>query len=120
MTPARQWLGSIAFTLYLFLSVPVYGTLVLPTLLLPRRVTYAAAVAWAKSVLFMLQWLCKLDYVVEGREHLPPRSSVVLMKHSSAWETLAQLVIFPRQTWVLKRELTWVPVFGWVLLALPA
>jgi 1-acyl-sn-glycerol-3-phosphate acyltransferase len=118
MTPARQWLGSIAFTLYLFLSVPVYGTLVLPTILLPRRVTYAAAVAWAKSVLFMLRWLCKLDYVVEGREHLPPRSSVVLMKHSSAWETLAQLAIFPRQTWVLKRELTWVPVFGWVLLAL--
>jgi 1-acyl-sn-glycerol-3-phosphate acyltransferase len=118
MNSARQWLGSIAFTLYLFVSVPVYGTLVLPTILLSRRVTYAAAVAWAKSVLFMLRWLCKLDYVVEGGEHLPPRSSVVLMKHSSAWETLAQLVIFPRQTWVLKRELTWVPVFGWVLLAL--
>jgi 1-acyl-sn-glycerol-3-phosphate acyltransferase len=118
VSSARQWLGSIAFTLYLFVSVPVYGTLVLPTILLPRRVTYAAAVAWAKSVLFMLRWLCKLDYVVEGREHLPQRSSVVLMKHSSAWETLAQLVIFPRQTWVLKRELTWVPVFGWVLLAL--
>ncbi len=66
----------------------------------------------------MLRWLCALDYVVEGREHLPARSTVVLMKHSSAWETLAQLCIFPRQTWVLKRELTWLPVFGWVLLAL--
>jgi 1-acyl-sn-glycerol-3-phosphate acyltransferase len=40
------------------------------------------------------------------------------MKHSSAWETLAQLRIFPRQTWVMKRELTWVPVLGWVLLLL--
>jgi 1-acyl-sn-glycerol-3-phosphate acyltransferase len=118
MSAVRQWLGSIAFTFYLFVSVPIYGVLVLPTLLLPRRLTYGAAVGWVKSVLFMLRWLCDLDYVVEGEEHLPARSSVVLMKHSSAWETLAQLCIFPRQTWVLKRELTWVPVFGWVLLAL--
>jgi 1-acyl-sn-glycerol-3-phosphate acyltransferase len=118
MTAVRQWLGSIVFTVYLFLSVPVYGVAVLPTLLLPRRVTYAAAVGWVKSVLFMLRWLCDLDYVVEGKEHLPARSAVVLMKHSSAWEALAQLCIFPRQTWVLKRELTWVPVFGWVLLRL--
>ena len=118
MTVARQWLGSAAFTLYLFLSVPVYGLLVLPTALLSRRVTYAAAAAWVGSVLFLLRWLCNLDHVVEGREHLPATSSVVLVKHSSAWETLAQFKIFPRQTWVMKRELTWVPVFGWVLLAL--
>jgi 1-acyl-sn-glycerol-3-phosphate acyltransferase len=118
MTAVARWLGSIAFTLYLFVSAPVYGVLVLPTLLLPRGVTYAAAVGWVRSVLFMLRWLCNLDYVVEGKEHLPARSAVVLMKHSSAWETLAQLCIFPRQTWVLKHELTWVPVFGWVVLAL--
>lgn len=118
MTPVRQWVGSIAFTLYLFVSVAIYGLLLLPTVLLPRRVTYAAAVKWVSSVLFMLRWLCRLDYVVEGREHLPAECAVVLMKHSSAWETLAQLRIFPRQTWVLKRELTWVPIFGWVLPAL--
>lgn len=116
----RQWLGSIAFTAYLFLSVPVYGLLVLPTVFLPRRVTYAGAVSWAAAALCMLRWLCRLDYVVEGREHLPAGRSIVLMKHSSAWETLAQLVIFPPQTWVLKRELMWIPVLGWVLLALRA
>jgi 1-acyl-sn-glycerol-3-phosphate acyltransferase len=115
MTVARQWLGSVAFTLYLFVSVAVYALFLLPTVLLPRRVTYAAAAAWARSVLFMLRWLCKLDYVVEGREHLPATTSVVLVKHSSAWETIAQLRIFPGQTWVLKRELIWIPVFGWVL-----
>lgn len=118
MRDARQWLGSTAFTLYLFLSVAIYGSAVLPTLLLPRRATYAAARGWASSVLFALRWLCRLDYVVEGTEHLPTTSSVVLMKHSSAWETIAQLRIFPRQTWVLKRELIWIPVFGWVLMKL--
>jgi 1-acyl-sn-glycerol-3-phosphate acyltransferase len=116
MTAARQWLGSVAFTLYLFLSVPVYGLLVLPSVVLPRRATFA----WARSVLFMLRWFCKLDYVVEGLEHLPATSSVVLVKHSSAWETIAQLLIFPGHTWVLKRELIWIPVLGWVLLKLKA
>ena len=37
------------------------------------------------------------------------------MKHSSAWETLAQIKMFPMQTWVLKRELLWMPMFGWAL-----
>jgi 1-acyl-sn-glycerol-3-phosphate acyltransferase len=110
-----QWIRSILFTLYLFVSVPIYGTLVLFTAVLPRRVTYACSVAWVDSVLWLLRVLCGLDYKVDGREHLPQGSCIVLVKHSSAWETLAQLRIFPRQTWVLKRELMWVPVLGWVL-----
>lgn len=111
----RQWIGSILFTLFLFVSVPFYGAVALLTAPLPRRYTYGVALAWVDSVLYLLRVLCRLDYVVEGREHLPKRSSVVLVKHSSAWETLAQLRIFPPQTWVLKRELVWVPVFGWVV-----
>jgi 1-acyl-sn-glycerol-3-phosphate acyltransferase len=118
MSDARQWLGSAAFTVCLFVWAPLYALLLVPTVVLPRRVLYAAAVGWAGSVLCLLRWLCRLDYVVEGREHLPATSSVVLVKHSSAWETIAQLRILPSQTWVLKRELTWIPVFGWVLLKL--
>jgi 1-acyl-sn-glycerol-3-phosphate acyltransferase len=111
----RQWLGSIAFTTYLFLSVPIYGTVALLSAVLPRAVTYGIARSWARTLLQLLHSLCGLDYIVEGREHLPSGSAVVLMKHSSAWETLAQIEIFPRQTWVLKRELMWIPIFGWVL-----
>lgn len=111
----RQRVGSILFTLYLFLSVPVYGAVALLTAPLPRRYTYGVAIAWVDSVLWLLRVLCRLEYRVEGREHLPARKGVVLLKHSSAWETIAQLKIFPPQTWVLKRELMWVPIFGWVL-----
>jgi 1-acyl-sn-glycerol-3-phosphate acyltransferase len=99
----------------MFISVPFYGAVALLTAPLPLRYTYAIAVFWVDSMLWLLRVLCRLDYVVEGREHLPARSSIVLLKHSSAWETLAQLKIFPHQTWVLKRELMWLPVFGWVL-----
>jgi 1-acyl-sn-glycerol-3-phosphate acyltransferase len=115
LSKVRQWLGSIAFTLYLFISVPLYGALVLGTAPLPHRTTYRATLAWVTSVLFMLKWLCRLTYVVEGAEHLPAQNTVLLIKHSSAWETLAQLKIFPPQTWVIKRELMWVPFLGWVL-----
>jgi 1-acyl-sn-glycerol-3-phosphate acyltransferase len=103
------------FTLFLFVSVPFYGAVALLMAPLSRRYIYGVALAWVDSVLWLLRVLCRLDYVVEGREHLPARSAVVLLKHSSAWETLAQLRIFPPQTWVLKRELMWLPVFGWVL-----
>lgn len=111
----RQWLGSIVFTLCLFVSVPFYGTAALLTAPLPRSWTYGVVVAWVDSMFWLLRRLCGLDYRVEGLEHLPARTSIVLMKHSSTWETLAQLRIFPRQTWVLKRELMWVPILGWVL-----
>ena len=111
----RQWLGSLAFTTYLFLSVPVYALLLLVTRPLPRSDPYRWALGWSDSVLFMLRLLCRLSYSVTGLENLPGPGSIVLMKHSSAWETIAQLQIFPRQTWVLKHELLWIPLFGWAL-----
>ena len=111
----RQWLGSVAFTAYLFLSVPVYALLVFVTLPLPNSDPYRWAVAWADAVFFMLRKLCRLSYSVAGLENLPGPGSVVLMKHSSTWETIAQILIFPRQTWVLKQELLWIPLFGWAL-----
>jgi 1-acyl-sn-glycerol-3-phosphate acyltransferase len=79
------------------------------------RLTYGVVVGWVDAVLFVLRVCCRLDYTVEGRENLPSSTSVVLMKHSSTWETLAQVQMFPLQTWVLKRELLWIPIFGWAL-----
>jgi 1-acyl-sn-glycerol-3-phosphate acyltransferase len=111
-----QWVGSIAVTLYLFLSVPIYGAVALLSFVLPHAVTYGVARSWVRSILRLLRWFCRLDYVVEGREYLSEDgAAIVLMKHSSTWETLAQIEIFPRQSWVLKRELMWIPVFGWAL-----
>ena len=56
-----------------------------------------------------------IDWRVEGREHLPARPAVILSKHQSAWETMAFQLIFPPQVHVLKRELLWIPFFGWGL-----
>ncbi len=59
--------------------------------------------------------MCGLDYVIEGRENIPDEPSVILIKHTTVFETYAQLAVFPPQTWVLKRELKWIPIFGWGL-----
>ena len=62
--------------------------------------------------------MCGFDYVIEGEENIPDEPSVILIKHTTVFEAYAQLAIFPPQTWVVKRELLWIPFFGWGLAAM--
>jgi 1-acyl-sn-glycerol-3-phosphate acyltransferase len=62
--------------------------------------------------------ICGLEYVVEGSENIPDEPCVIMIKHSTVFEAYAQLTVFPPQTWVVKRELMWIPIFGWGLAAL--
>lgn len=70
---------------------------------------------WVRFQLWMLGVLCRLKFEVEGREHIPDGGMIVLSKHQSTWETFVFQVIFPPIAWVAKRELLWVPWFGWGL-----
>ena len=108
-----QWLASLVFTAFLFLSTALYALLVVATCSLPYRARYAIVRSWARLQLGALRVLCGLDYVVEGREHIPPGNHVSMWRHSSTWETIAQIVVFPPQAWVLKREILWIPIVGW-------
>jgi 1-acyl-sn-glycerol-3-phosphate acyltransferase len=70
--------------------------------------------AWGSVLLAALRVLCRLDFRVEGAHNIPAgEACIALIKHSSAWETFAQVVLLPPQVWVLKRELTWIPFIGW-------
>lgn len=115
MSTLRQWVGSFVFTVYLFVSVPVFGLVPLACAFGSWESRIRGIRWWVHSVFFVLRVCCGLDYRVEGRENLAQENAVLLVKHSSAWETIAQLVLFPKQTWVLKRELIWVPFFGWIV-----
>jgi 1-acyl-sn-glycerol-3-phosphate acyltransferase len=109
-----QFLGSLIFTAFLFLWTFCYAIFfVIACLFLPFPRRFVLARLWARVLLGFLRWTCRLDYVVEGLENLPTDNHVALWKHSSSWETIAMAVIFPRQVWVLKRELEWIPVVGW-------
>lgn len=109
------WLRSAAFTLVMWLVTPVYAVFAILTFPLPPLTRYRLISGWA---LFMLWWLritCGIHHRIIGAENIPDSPHIILSKHQSAWETLAFQKIFPPQVWVMKRELLWIPFFGWGL-----
>jgi 1-acyl-sn-glycerol-3-phosphate acyltransferase len=111
MTAVRSSL----FVLALVLITPPYALLALATFPLPRMTRYRIISGWSRCVILLSRLILKIRWHVEGREHLPQRPAVILAKHQSAWETMAFQLIFPPQVHVLKRELLWIPFFGWGL-----
>jgi len=110
--PVLQLLGSLFFTVFWFIWTGLYACFfVTASLFLPFPRRFLLARAYAVSVLWVLKQSCGLDYHIEGAA-LPAGCHVSLWKHSSSWETVAMMVVFPRQVWVLKRELLWIPVVG--------
>ena len=110
-----QWLRSFLFTTYMMVSACVFGFVMALAFWAPYQVEFAIARTWARWLLWMLEALCGLSFRVEGRERIPAGNHIVMSNHTSAWETIAQFVIFPPQVWVLKRELLWIPFVGWGL-----
>src|SRR6202167_3147915 len=96
-------------------SACLFGAVMTLGFWLPYRAQFAIARTWARILFWLLERLCGLKYVVEGRERIPAGNHIVMSNHTSAWETVAQFLIFPPQVWVLKRELLWIPFVGWVL-----
>jgi 1-acyl-sn-glycerol-3-phosphate acyltransferase len=70
---------------------------------------------WARSMIWWLRLTCNVRHEITGMENIPDRPCIILAKHQSTWETFAFQAIFPTQVYVLKRELLWIPIFGWGL-----
>ena len=109
------WLRSCFFAAALVLVTPPYALLALATIPLPRMARYRIISGWSRLVVWLARIVLGIRWRVEGREHLPSVPAVILAKHQSAWETMAFQLIFPPQVHVLKRELLWIPFFGWGL-----
>lgn len=112
------WLRSFVFQVYFFVSVCLAALTIFVGFFLPYRVRFGIARLWARSMLAAGKLLCGMDYVFEGCENIPAEPCVVMMKHTTVFEAYAQLVAFPPQAWVVKRELLWIPFFGWGLAAM--
>ena len=109
------FIRSLLFTGLMIGTVPLF---VIPGVVLypfPYRARYAFFTSWATMVIWLLKVLYELRYQVQGAENIPQGPAIIFSKHQSAWETIALQRIFPPQVWVLKRELLWVPFFGWAL-----
>lgn len=113
------FIRSLAYTTLLFASVIPHSIWVLLARPFGYHAAYRSPYWWGRLNLWGLRVICGIDYRVEGLEHIPRgRVAICYIKHTSAWETIAQVVLFPPQSWVHKRELMWIPIMGWALWAL--
>ena len=109
MTIARAALFNVAF----FVMTLVLAVLYLPLLLAPPLTMMAAARGWIRAMLWLLRVMVGLDHRVIGAANLPSGPVLIAAKHQSAWETFAFNVLLADPVFVIKRELFWIPFYGW-------
>jgi 1-acyl-sn-glycerol-3-phosphate acyltransferase len=109
------FLRSLIFMLVQIVWVSFYAILVISSFPFNVHARYRFASGLAYSMMWLLRVICGIRMEVRGRENVPSEPCIVLCKHQSAWETFALQTVFPPQVWVIKRELLWLPFFGWGL-----
>jgi len=109
------FLRSLLFTSFLFLSAMVAGAVALLTFWAPFRWHWWMTVSWCRLSVWAGEFFCGMKVEVEGQENIPDEPGVIMIKHTTALETYWHVTVFPRTAWVIKRELLWLPFFGWTL-----
>ena len=114
----KNLIRSSLFYLGLIPLTVIYSIISILILPLNRPTRYKIITGWARACLKWLKLTCDLSWAVEGVENITQTPGVIMCKHQSAWETISLQLIFPRQSQVIKRELVWIPFFGWGLASL--
>ena len=109
------WLRSALFLVFGFASILVFAVFALLVFWAPQTFLWNIVVTYCRLALWAGEFFCGMKVVVEGRENLPEEASVIMIKHTTTLETYGHVPMFPRTAWVLKREITWMPIFGWVI-----
>lgn len=111
-----QWIRSILFDLWLYLSMAVIGVLMAPAAMVSREGAYFATRLFARQALWALKWICGVEIEVRGT---PPQGrTLIAAKHQSFLDIIIMLAILPRPTFVMKRSLIYAPVLGFYALRL--
>jgi 1-acyl-sn-glycerol-3-phosphate acyltransferase len=106
-------LRSVVFNVLFYLNLLVQLIGALPTLLLPRMAIVKVATFWGRTNNWLLRVICGVTIEYRGLEKIPEGPLLVASKHESLWETFALLGLFSDPAFILKRELQWIPFFGW-------
>src|SRR5689334_10804003 len=104
----------MAFNVLFYLNTLLYLIAALPTFFMPYRAIVSVAKSWGRVNLVLLRVVAGIDCEVRGREKIPKGPIIVASKHQSAWETFALLPLIDNPVFILKRELQWIPIFGWL------
>jgi 1-acyl-sn-glycerol-3-phosphate acyltransferase len=107
-------LRTALFLLFQAVTVVPWGLCCLLIAPLPLHLRYRFTIGWTKMVLWAARVICGISWEVRGRENFPDGPAVILSKHQSTWETFFYVSWLPREVcFVFKRELLWIPFFGW-------
>ena len=109
------YLRSALFNLVFYLNLVLFLVLGAGFYFTPRKWSIRALQVWAKSSLFWLRVIAGIRMEVRGAEHIPQGACLVAGKHQSFWETFAILPLLDDPAMVLKKELTYIPFFGWFI-----
>ena len=107
------YVRSIIFNFVFYTTLVVWLVAAVPTFLMPYWAIVTVAKWWGRYNLFLLRAICGLDAEFRGIERIPKGACLVAAKHQSAWETFALLWMFDDPAFILKRELQWLPIYGW-------
>ncbi len=108
------FLRSLLFNALFYVNMIVRMIVALPTIVLPHRFILGILRGYARSSLWLLRVICGVRVEWRGREKLPAGPYLVACKHQSVWETFALFALLSDPAYVLKRELMWIPLFGWL------
>jgi 1-acyl-sn-glycerol-3-phosphate acyltransferase len=96
-----------------YANLIIHQVVALPALALPYPVVRAFIRSYARSSLWLLKVVCGTGVEWRGLENIPKGPCIIACKHQSMWETFALYAALTDPTYVLKRELMWIPGFGW-------
>ena len=109
-------LRSLVFQILFYAWTALCAVLGAPFMLTPALWMMRFGTEWSRVSLWLLWITVGLKHEVRGREHLPDGPALIAMKHQSAWDTFAVPILFPLVAMVIKRELGYVPFYGWYAL----
>ncbi len=108
------YVRSLLTNVFYFGSLMIGCIIQLPLALLPQKVTIFF---WDKIMmriaLFWVHLFAGIKFEVRGKENILPQNAIYACKHESALETYTFTQFVPTITYILKKELVFVPLFGW-------
>ncbi|MEA2877770.1 MAG: 1-acyl-sn-glycerol-3-phosphate acyltransferase [Hyphomicrobiales bacterium] len=110
-----QVLRSVLFNVLFYLNLVLHIVVAIPTFVLPRRVFMTIAKSWGHTSNWLLRVVAGVKVEYRGLEKIPPGALLVASKHQSFWEAFTLLTLFDDPAFIVKRELMWIPFFGWLL-----
>jgi len=108
-------LRSVAFNLLFYLNLVLHALVAFAAMAVNRHAILAVAKSWGRTSLWLLRVICGIGVEWKGLEKIPKGPLIVAAKHQSVWETFALIPLLDDPAIIVKRELMWIPIFGWCM-----